>query len=514
MNSPREPIFLPSSVTSHHHAKVYLHRPSFLLWSSLLLQTSLVVLFLLLPFSLRGEGGEGLFAECPPLPEILVQIGTGSVTREEYRACLCAAAAAFPSLFGLEDTFLRDTILFLEKKRLGIPTPSAPEVVSRVEAECRQGGAELANHLRQLRITPADLCRAAERAILFEALVRARRSTPAILSEEVCREVEMALWKEAQPQYYGMHQPVTAVIQGRHISREEVLDYCLLQGRDAVLTDLLESAVNEALLRGEAHRRGWTGGAWDEETLLAILFEKETTDAELQAFYEDHRDRFLALRIAHIFLPFDRRRGYTYIPGIYEPSIVEKTKEHAEAIATQIRNGVCSFEEAARRESQCPSASRGGDLGYLVASREIAEGIPPSAYLFDDRLEGAAPLGMAPDEAIWKAAQKLREGEITGPIRCATGFSIVKRIEGRYPRDIKRMLDFLRHLRTEELKADLLQRLRMQEKIVYLWHPTRRDRWQKVSLSHVLDNGDKGHKEGNDNKTDRAPHADNEKGLE
>ena len=45
--------------------------------------------------------------------------------------------------------------------------------------------------------------------------------------------------------------------------------------------------------------------------------------------------------------------------------ILVLSKEQADSLKTKIDNGEITFEEAAKEFSQCPSGSRGGDLGYF-----------------------------------------------------------------------------------------------------------------------------------------------------
>ena len=53
--------------------------------------------------------------------------------------------------------------------------------------------------------------------------------------------------------------------------------------------------------------------------------------------------------------------------------ILVLSKEQADSLKTKIDNGEITFEEAAKEFSQCPSGSRGGDLGYFGRGMMVKE---------------------------------------------------------------------------------------------------------------------------------------------
>lgn len=75
----------------------------------------------------------------------------------------------------------------------------------------------------------------------------------------------------------------------------------------------------------------------------------------------------------------------------------------AEDVLRSLKNGK-SFEDLARQHSTCPSASQGGDLGYLKQGRM--------------------------DEVFEEAAFALKPGETTqAPVRTRFGYHLIKRTE-------------------------------------------------------------------------------------
>lgn len=102
--------------------------------------------------------------------------------------------------------------------------------------------------------------------------------------------------------------------------------------------------------------------------------------------------------------------------------ILVKTEDEAKAIKARLDKGE-SFEAVAKDKSTCPSASRGGDLGWF------ARGV------------------MDPD--FEKAAFALKEGEVSGPVKTKFGWHIIK-ITGKKPASVKTL---------EEVSSQIEQKL-------------------------------------------------------
>lgn len=82
--------------------------------------------------------------------------------------------------------------------------------------------------------------------------------------------------------------------------------------------------------------------------------------------------------------------------------ILVRHEFEAKDLQRKLREGV-SFEELARKYSTCPSAPLGGDLGDLTKKL--------------DRL----------DESFREALEKLKAGEISGPVRSSFGYHLIQR---------------------------------------------------------------------------------------
>jgi len=114
----------------------------------------------------------------------------------------------------------------------------------------------------------------------------------------------------------------------------------------------------------------------EESTIDAI----QITDADITKYYNDNKDKFVVgprVKVRHI--------------------LVEK-EEDAKAILAELKKGA-DFAALAKAKSKCPSAPRGGDLGWVTKGR------------------------MDPD--FEKAAFALKKGEMSGVVKSSFGYHII-----------------------------------------------------------------------------------------
>ncbi|WP_404988372.1 peptidylprolyl isomerase [Clostridium culturomicium] len=112
-----------------------------------------------------------------------------------------------------------------------------------------------------------------------------------------------------------------------------------------------------------------------------VLDAVTVTDEEVKAFYDNNPNMFkgeASVRAKHILVDSE-----------------EKAKE----VKASIDGGV-SFEEAAQKNSSCPSSSQGGDLGFFTRGRMVPE--------FEE------------------AAFELAIGEVSEPVKTQFGYHLIK----------------------------------------------------------------------------------------
>lgn len=160
-------------------------------------------------------------------------------------------------------------------------------------------------------------------------------------------------------------------------------------------TEFLESFVTERLLLQEAEAKGIQHQADVQELLQQarnrILVTKfieqelaskvDVTDAEVKTYYDNHSDEFVVpyrLRASHILL---------------------RDRAEAEALLAKIKGGEL-FEEQAKKYSMDPTASKGGDLGYVTKGQLIPE--------------------------VEEALFALKKGELSDVVQSKFGFHILK----------------------------------------------------------------------------------------
>ncbi|MDR2781462.1 MAG: peptidyl-prolyl cis-trans isomerase [Holosporaceae bacterium] len=88
---------------------------------------------------------------------------------------------------------------------------------------------------------------------------------------------------------------------------------------------------------------------------------------------------------------------------IHAKHILVETETQANKILQDIQDGKLSFEEAAKKQSSCPSRTNGGDLGYFGRGAMIKE--------------------------FEKVAFATPKGEISKPVKTQFGWHIIKVID-------------------------------------------------------------------------------------
>jgi peptidyl-prolyl cis-trans isomerase D len=126
----------------------------------------------------------------------------------------------------------------------------------------------------------------------------------------------------------------------------------------------------------------------------AYLQEAEVSPQEVQEYYNINLDQYQSpqkVRVSHILIKVDPEAG---------PAAVEEARTKAEQVRAEARRDPTHFAALARKYSDDPSASEGGDLGYF--SRDEME------------------------PALGEVVFSLRKGEISPVVRTRYGFQILK----------------------------------------------------------------------------------------
>lgn len=429
------------------------------------------------------ETGAAAAKPAAGLPARLVKLPRGEVTAEEFLQALGDSAAAAPSHFGLGDNFLRHQAIVMEALRLRLNPPAADELDRRIAVEARKAqaaGEPMDKQLADANISTGDFRRMMREGMLFEAIARKRSllAFDAAVDAELVDKTYTDLMKEYKPEFFGFAAPGrVATVGGVNFGRTEVVEYLCKWGDDSRLRGVLEGLVQDKLVLGEAERLGVDIRGITAATALDRLTAPHLTDDRLRQYYEKEKAAFALIRVSHIFLAFDSRPGQAYAKG-GEANEKDRTRARllAETILNQLRAKEITFEQAATKYSECPSASAGGDLGYLLDVLDVQLGPSPKAYALDyvRTPRGiASPIVSAPAREIYAAAKTLADGEIGGPVETPTGYSIVRRAGAREPSSFSELLPFLRKRRLIELRTKMLEALRAAG-VEYLWEPEKR----------------------------------------
>jgi len=160
------------------------------------------------------------------------------------------------------------------------------------------------------------------------------------------------------------------------------------------------------------------------------------TEAVLKRYYEANRDFFdqVSVKASHIVIR---------LPASATPGEHEATRAKLQALREDIVAGRIDFAEAAKKYSQCPSAPRGGDIGYF-------------------------PRKWAVDEAFARTAFSLKVGEISNVVQTEYGLHLIKVTDRKQegPKsEYDKVKDEVRETASEDLQEGLLARQRKAARI-------------------------------------------------
>ena len=198
---------------------------------------------------------------------------------------------------------------------------------------------------------------------------------------------------------------ILASVAGNPITEDDVNEMLLSMGQKAKAYDtpqgraaILEQLINKKLLLLDAQRNLFERESAFKEQLAKLkeelmsnyCIEKiisgvKVTDAEAEAFFEEHRGEFVAGE------------------SVNASHILVDTEEKCRQILEEINSGALPFEDAAKKYSSCPSKEAGGNLGNFTRGQMVPE--------FEE------------------AAFSMEPGEIKGPVKTQFGYHLIKLIE-------------------------------------------------------------------------------------
>lgn len=168
---------------------------------------------------------------------------------------------------------------------------------------------------------------------------------------------------------------------------------------------------------------------------LAKYVDTQLASVSMKTYYEANRDFFdrTSVRSSEIVLRVDPAAT---------PADRQKAIDKLKAIRGNLLAGKTDFGAAAKLYSQSPSASRGGDIGFIVRKFQV-------------------------DEAYARTAFRMKPGEVSEVIETEAGYCLIwvtDRKAGK-ARDYEEVAQDVRECCEAELKLNLLNELRKKAKI-------------------------------------------------
>ncbi len=406
-----------------------------------------VIVFVLLVFvdwgSGRGQRGPS---------SVAVQVGDHVVTEQEFLREIRDNEQRLRNLYGDQWDQFRNMVNIAEQ--------TAQQIIQRqlLMEEARKAGLVVSERELQEQILSYDVFRREDGSFVgpdaYARILRASQTTP---EEFEARLREDLLIQKLQD----------AVRQAVLVSDREVEDEIRKQRETADLDVIViptrrflgEVSADDAEVQAyyEAHRDEFERP--EQRVIRYLVVETNTlrrllpvSDAEVKSYYEEHTDEFREgeqARARHILIRVDPSAG---------PDADTAARVKAEQVAKLARSGV-DFATLAEKHSEDPgSKSRGGDLGWFGRGSMVKE--------FEEAVFGAKP------------------GDIVGPIKSQFGYHVIK-VEGFRPARLKpleevkdevrfRLLESRAAAEAESRAAELARRLERDR-------PDTDEAWQKIA---------------------------------
>ncbi|MFO0821873.1 MAG: peptidylprolyl isomerase [Gemmataceae bacterium] len=175
---------------------------------------------------------------------------------------------------------------------------------------------------------------------------------------------------------------------------------------------------------------------WSLQIQLAAYVKQQVSIEELKTYHAANRDHFdkMEVRLSHIVLR---------VPKAASPAERALAKERLEALRTSIVAGKIDFATAAQRYSQCPSAKKGGDLGFIQRR------------------------GLPEEEPLAKAAFALKVGDLSEVVQTDSGWHLLLVTERKpgTPSVLEKCMFEVLESYTDDYRIDLVKKLRKEAQI-------------------------------------------------
>jgi len=169
-----------------------------------------------------------------------------------------------------------------------------------------------------------------------------------------------------------------------------------------------------------------------------VLGKISVSEADAKKFYDENQDKFKApeqTKASHVLITVDQKAT---------PEEKKKAKEKADAIRKRVAAGE-DFAAVAKAESKCPSAAKGGDLGFFGKGQMVP--------------------------AFEAAASSLKPGQISDVVETQFGYHIIKVTDRKQAETVKfndvkeKIEDYLKNQQAQKPMAEYVENLRKQAKI-------------------------------------------------
>jgi peptidyl-prolyl cis-trans isomerase C len=156
--------------------------------------------------------------------------------------------------------------------------------------------------------------------------------------------------------------------------------------------------------------------------------QSRVSDAMVEQYYKDNKEFFdgVQVRASHILIRVPFKAG---------DADVQAAQNKLKSVRQEIDSGKITFEEAAKKYSQCPSGTEGGDVGYF-----------PRKFVWDEEFAKAA------------FNPQLKIGDMIGLVRTEQGWHLIK-LTDRKPgmsADYAKIKNDVRDLYMTELRMSIV----------------------------------------------------------